>query len=118
MQRFKDYKIVLTLFMMAAFFFALFACQGMTPKQNVSALMKTYNKSYDDYMVRVKQPGLTADQIKNLKLQKQILTELHSKILLYDEYVVAGNVPLAGIEAEIDSLLLRLEKLILQPPPK
>jgi hypothetical protein len=98
--------------------FAFMSCQGMTPKQNVSALMQTYNKSYDDYMVRVKQPGLNAGQIKNLKLQKDILTELHSKILLYDSYVTDGKIPYSGIEAEIDGLILRLEKLILQPPPE
>jgi hypothetical protein len=98
--------------------FLFLACQSMTPKQNVSALMKSYNKSYDDYMIRVKQPGLTADQIENLKLQKEVLTEIYSKILLYDDYVMKGTVPYSGIEAEIDGLLLRLEKLILQPPPK
>jgi len=89
-------------------------CQGMTPKQNVSAMMSTYNKVYDDYQFRVKDPGLTEIQKDNLRNVKTLLTEVYPKIKLYDKYVETGELPYPGIEAEINNLIFRLEKLLLK----
>ena len=96
--------------------FMLAGCSGMQPKQKAAAIMNSYNKAYDDYQMRVDDPNLTPEQKDILKTQKQILTELYPKIKIYNKYVETGQIPTREIEAEINELLFKLEKLVLAPP--
>lgn len=97
--------------------FLMMGCQGMTPKQKVAAAMNSYSRSYDDYMIRVKNPNPTEEEKKVLRVQYEILNELYNKIQLYDQYVTEGKVEYAGVYKEIDSLLLRLEDLLMDSAP-
>lgn len=102
------------IFLVVTFALAAFACQGMTPKQKAAGVMLTYNKAYDDYLVRVQDPGLTEEQKEILARQKAILGQLYPKIKLYVEYAETGKLPYRGIEAEINNLIFELEKLVLK----
>ena len=109
-------KFKILILAMVAAMFLIAACASMQPKQNAAAMMSAYNKVYDDYQMRVKDPSLTPEQKDILAQQKIILTELYPKIKLYNEYAETGKLPYRGLEAEINNLLFRLEKLVLAPP--
>ncbi|HSW64881.1 MAG TPA: hypothetical protein VLH56_16455 [Dissulfurispiraceae bacterium] len=84
------------------------AGQQLTPKQQATIYMQTYNAVYDDTMRTMQNPAATPAQ-KQIALQKRaLLTEIWPVLKIYVATVEGGAIPSAELEATLTALINQL----------
>lgn len=92
---------------------ALMACatipskpSPLTPQQDfLMKAQQVYIAQTNDYIAMTKLPNPTADQVKVMKVKYDLLNELEPLIKLYRATVIAGGIPDAATEQQINNIL-------------
>ena len=64
-----------------------------TPQEKASYFMSIYNKQFTDTMNMAKNPNITEEQRKVVRVKKDLLTKLWLAIGTYDSIIIRGEIP-------------------------
>jgi len=91
---------------------AITGTKELTPKQQATVWMSTYNSVYDSAMATMTNPNSTQVQ-KDLALKKKaILTQIYNPLKLYVAIVEGGGVPATEDAKVINDLIDQLSALV------
>jgi glutathionyl-hydroquinone reductase len=111
-------KTYLVLLLLAATLFVGGLWQGCastpTPQDQVTFMMSLYNQQYDAYQRQAAWPDLTDTEKSILRAKKEILTQAHGLIALYDSYVTSGKTAPADLQEQIMALLDEVQRKVVR----
>jgi len=84
------------------------------PVRRAVFVMWIYSAQYDDYLRNARRESLTEAEKVTLREKKKILIEAYPLIQVYSQFAQEGVSPSAELEAQVLSLVTRLESLTLQ----
>lgn len=110
----RRFKVSLAIILLA---FVLVACattpapQSMTPKQQATVFLQTYNAVYDDTMSMATNPNATQAQKDMVVKKKAILTQVWPLLKAYTSIVDGGGTPTPESTAQLTNLINQLTTL-------
>lgn len=87
--------------------------QDMTPKEKSVFFIKAYNTQFDDYQYQSSLPDLSEDQIKVLRVKRDLLTKAYGLISVYNTIVTSNGLPTPEQEANLYKMINDLALMVI-----